>query len=76
MTHLVQLDMYARHGGVHFKLNVPGHEINRYVDQLPEEKRESMFQVMKELEQANLITIIDDGVLADGEGKLGGSDEC
>jgi hypothetical protein len=35
-----------------------------------------MFQVMKELEQANLITIIDDGVLADGEGKLGGSDEC
>jgi hypothetical protein len=35
-----------------------------------------MFQVMKELEAAGLITVYNDGLLADGEGKIGGSDEC
>lgn len=68
--------MYARHGGVHFKQNVSEQEINRYVKSLPEEKRESMFQVMKELEAAGMITIFNDGVLADGEGKIGGSEGC
>lgn len=69
-------DLYARHGGVHFTPNASEQEINHYVNQLSEEKRESMFQVMKELEKAGLITIVNDGVWADGEGQLGGSQTC
>ncbi|MBA4494069.1 hypothetical protein ACFO25_11040 [Paenactinomyces guangxiensis] len=76
MSYRHRLDHYARHGGVHFTLNVPEEEMNRYVRELPEQKRESMFQVMKELENAGLITVFNDGEFADGEGKIGGSSEC
>jgi hypothetical protein len=75
-NHVIQLDRYARHGGVHFIAHVSEQEINRYVDQLPEQKRESMYTVMKELEKAAMITISNDGVLADGEGYLEGSSGC
>lgn len=67
---------FARHGGVHFENLVPPEEINKFVDSLPEERRESMYEVMKELEQAGLIRIIHDGLWADGEGNVGGSEEC
>ncbi|RAL23372.1 hypothetical protein [Thermoflavimicrobium daqui] len=69
-------DFFARHGGVHFTPNVTAKEINRFVDNLPEEKRESMFEVLQELSNAGLITLYNDGVFADGEGKIGGSNEC
>jgi hypothetical protein len=71
-----QMDHFARHGGVHFKNNASEQEINQFVAALPKEKQNSMFQVMKELEAAGLITVYNDGLLADGEGKIGGSDEC
>jgi hypothetical protein len=32
--------------------------------------------VLKELEQAGMIVIHNDGVWADGEGKIGGSPDC
>ncbi|HEY8341842.1 MAG TPA: hypothetical protein VIK75_02375 [Calditerricola sp.] len=67
---------FARFGGVHFRNNVPPEEINRFVRELPEEKRASMFAVLSELERAGLITVLNDGVFADGSGKIGGSDEC
>lgn len=67
---------FAKHGGVHFENLVPPEEINKFVDNLPEERRESMYEVMKELEQAGLIRILNDGLWADGEGKIGGSDRC
>ncbi|MFC7440127.1 hypothetical protein [Laceyella putida] len=67
---------FARHGGTHFRANVSEQEINAYVRSLPEEKRESMYEVMKELAAAGKITLLNDGVLADGEGRIGGSTEC
>ncbi|GAB7387859.1 hypothetical protein BSNK01_16960 [Bacillaceae bacterium] len=69
-------DHFARHGGVHFRNNVPPEEINRFVLRLPAGKRESLFEVLQELQQAGLITVYNDGIFADGEGKVGGSDEC
>jgi hypothetical protein len=69
-------DLFARHGGIHFTAKVPEEEINRFVNQLPEHKCESMFTVMKELEKVGYITLHNDGVFADGEGQLGGSSEC
>jgi hypothetical protein len=69
-------DHFARHGGVHFSLLGSEEELNRFVRELPEEKRESLFTVMKELEKAGLIRIHNDGVFADGEGNIGGSSEC
>jgi hypothetical protein len=32
--------------------------------------------VLSELKAAGLISIANDGLFADGEGKIGGSDEC
>ncbi|SFI68949.1 hypothetical protein [Thermoflavimicrobium dichotomicum] len=72
----MNFDHYVRHGGVHFTPNVSPEKINQFVNQLPESKRESMYQVMQELAQAGLITVHNDRVWADGEGKIGGSNEC
>ncbi|MCF6094102.1 hypothetical protein L1765_09020 [Microaerobacter geothermalis] len=69
-------DHFAQFGGVHFTNHVPPEEINVFVRNLPAGKRESLFEVLKELEQAKLITIHNDGVWADGRGRIGGSDEC
>jgi hypothetical protein len=70
-------DHFARHGGVHFHNNVPPEEINLFIrDQLPEERKESIFEVLNELSQAGLITIINDHVFTDGEGNIGGSEDC
>mgnify|MGYP001367556260 CR=1 FL=1 len=71
-----QHEYFARHGGVHFINNVPQEEINRFIRQLPAGKRESLFEVLTILNQEGLITIKNDGLWADGEGKLNGSDEC
>ncbi|WP_107728270.1 hypothetical protein [Desmospora activa] len=71
-----QNEHYARHGGVHFTPNASPEAINRFVNRLPEERRDSFYEVIKELSEANLITLHNDGVLADGEGKVGGSDDC
>jgi hypothetical protein len=75
-TPIGQFDRYARHGGIHFTTHVSEQEINQYVDQLSEQQRASMYTVMKELARAGLITIANDGVLTDGEGKIGGSEDC
>ena len=70
------VDLFAEHGGVHYRTNVPKQQINLYVRSLPENKRQSMFQVMKELESAGMITIYNDGLFADGNGEVGGSQDC
>ncbi|SMO68304.1 hypothetical protein [Melghirimyces algeriensis] len=67
---------FARHGGVHFTPNASPEIINRFVKNLPIERRESFYEIMKELSEADLITLHNDGILADGEGEIGGSDEC
>jgi hypothetical protein len=72
----VQKDLYARHGGIHFKNNVPAEQINQFVKQLPDERRDNWFEVFSELETAGMITMVNDHVFADGEGKVGGSSDC
>nr|WP_231633327.1 hypothetical protein [Numidum massiliense] len=67
---------FARHGGVHFQNNRPPAEINAFVRSLPPEKRDSFYEVLAELSAAGLITLYNDHLWADGEGELGGSDDC
>jgi len=67
-------DHFARHGGVHFRTNASPQEINNYVRKLPAGKRESIAEVMENLENAGLITIVNDHVFADGDGVVGGGD--
>lgn len=73
---LNQRDHYAKHGGVHFENLVDPAEINQFVNNLPAEKRESFFEVFTELKNAGLIRLVNDGQWADGEGEIGGSEEC
>jgi hypothetical protein len=68
--------LYAKHGGIHFIKKGSEHEINRFVAQLPAEKKDSLFEVLDQLNQAGLIHIVNDGKFADGEGRLEGSEEC
>ncbi|QKG85781.1 hypothetical protein GXN76_15855 [Kroppenstedtia pulmonis] len=67
---------FARHGGVHFSPNVPAEQINQFVKDLPEHQRDSFYEVLKQLSQEGLITLHNDGLFADGEGNIGGSEEC
>lgn len=67
---------FALHGGTHFTPNASLETINRFVQNLPLDRRENFYEIMKELSEANLIILHNDGLLTDGEGKLGGSDEC
>lgn len=76
MTHSHDNEHFARHGGVHFAPHASSDEINRFVRQLPAGKRDSLFEVLQELNRAGLISLYNDGVWTDGEGRIGGSDEC
>lgn len=67
---------FARHGGVHFRNNRSPQEINTFVRKLPAGKRESLFEVLQELAGAGYITLYNDELWADGEGELGGSQDC
>lgn len=69
-------DFYANHGGVHFTQNVPAEKINDFVRQLPSAKRDNLFEVLGELEQAGMITLYNDGQLTDGSGQVGGTAGC
>ncbi|MFC4770168.1 hypothetical protein [Effusibacillus consociatus] len=51
-------------------------EINNFVSGLPDTKKDSLFEVLGELDKAGLISIVNDGKFADGEGRLEGSDVC
>jgi hypothetical protein len=69
-------DHYARHGGVHFTQNRSAEEINNYIREMPGDKRESLFEVLDELNKAGMITIQNDGVFADPYGNLHGTEGC
>lgn len=75
-NHKDDLQHFAKHGGVQFALNVPETELNQYVNEMPKGQRQSMYNVMKELERAGMITIQNSGVFADGHGNIGGSTTC
>lgn len=67
-------DHFVRHGGVHFRSNVTAQEINNFVRKLPAGKRESLFEVLEQLDNAGLITIVNDHLFADGNGVIGGGE--
>ena len=69
-------ERYARHGGVHFVQKAPAEQINKFVRGLPEDRRDSFFEVLDELRTAGLIEIKNDGVFADPYGKLHGTEGC
>ena len=49
-----------KYGGVKFRNLVPPVKINRFVNKLPDERKESLFEVAKELSNAGLIKILND----------------
>ncbi|WP_227874322.1 hypothetical protein [Tumebacillus algifaecis] len=72
----ISQDCYARHGGVHFTQKASAEEINRYVKNLPEDRRESLFEVLDELSSAGMIQIQNDGQFSDPHGNLHGTTGC
>jgi len=65
---------FAKHGGVHFRTHASPQEINRFIRRLPAGKRESLFEVLDQLDQAGLISIVNDHLFADGHGVIGGGE--
>lgn len=49
-----------KYGGVKFRNLVPPVKINRFVNQLPKNKRESLFEIASELQEAGLIDVFNE----------------
>jgi len=49
-----------KYGGVKFRNLVPPVKINRFVNSLPRNKRESLFEIASELQHAGLIRVFND----------------
>lgn len=49
-----------KYGGVKFKNLVPPVKINRFVSKLPQNRRDSLFEVATELSQAGMIEILNE----------------
>ena len=47
-----------KYGGVKFRNLVPPVKINRFVNRLPRNKRESLFEIASELQEAGLIDVL------------------
>lgn len=50
-------EKYIKYGGMEFKAKVDPREANRFVANLPPEKKVSMFSVVSELQEKGLIEI-------------------
>jgi len=48
-----------KYGGVKFRNLVPPVKINRFVNRLPLQKRESLFEIASELQEAGLIDVLE-----------------
>ncbi|MGG1658703.1 hypothetical protein [Brevibacillus sp. NRS-1366] len=70
----VDNDHFVKYGGVHFRSHVNPVEINNFIRKLPAGKRESLFEVLDELNKAGLISIVNDHVFADGDHVIGGGE--
>lgn len=46
----------VKFGGIAFHNNVEPEEINKFVRELPQQKKDSLFEVLKELDAQGLIT--------------------
>jgi len=49
-----------KYGGVKFRNLVPPVKINRFTNKLPVDKKESLFEISTELQQAGLIEVFND----------------
>ena len=49
-----------KYGGVKFRNLVPPVKINRFVNRLPRNKRDSLFEIASELQRAEFIDVLDD----------------
>ena len=49
-----------KYGGVKFRNLVPPVKINRFVNRLPRDKRDSLFEIASELHEAGLIDVLND----------------
>lgn len=49
-----------KYGGVKFRNLVPPVKINRFVNRLPRTKRDSLFEIASELQEAGMIDILND----------------
>ncbi|HHX01538.1 MAG TPA: DUF3684 domain-containing protein [Firmicutes bacterium] len=50
---------HLKYGGVSFTNNVPPEQINDFVRNLPDEDKDSLFEVVTKLRDAGLITLFD-----------------
>lgn len=62
--------LHAKYGGVHFTQLKHAREINHFVRMLPEEKKDSLFEVMQELHSHGYIDIENDGQFMDPGGEI------
>ena len=49
-----------KYGGAKFRNLVPPVKINRFVNRLPNNKRDSLFEIASELQEAGLIDVLND----------------
>ncbi|MCL6600786.1 MAG: hypothetical protein K6T81_18930, partial [Alicyclobacillus macrosporangiidus] len=59
-----------KYGGVHFVQLRHAREINEFVRSLPEDKRDSLFEVIQELHNHGYIQLVNDGAWMDPEGEI------
>ena len=69
MRDQVERSLHAKYGGVHFTQLQPAQAINEFVRALPEDKRDSIFEVMQELDRAGYIRLGNDEAWFDPEGE-------
>lgn len=62
-------EQFLKYGGVKFHANAPAEQINRFVRELPEDRRRSLQQVARALRDAGLITLEDEFSTIDNEMK-------
>lgn len=49
-----------KYGGVKIRNLVPPVKINRFVNQLPDDRKESLFEIASELEQEGIIQVLNE----------------
>lgn len=65
----LQRSLHAKYGGLHFTQLAEARAINEFVQALPEDKRDNLFEVLQELNQAGLIKVDNDGEFVDPYGE-------
>ncbi|KJS87739.1 MAG: hypothetical protein JM58_03495 [Peptococcaceae bacterium BICA1-8] len=60
-------DKFIKYGGIKFEQKASAKEINEFVKKMPGVKRQSMHQVVNELEDAKLIDLKDEVTTIDDE---------